>query len=133
MGGSSSSRSSSSNYSSIDNSYHELNATEEYDDSFNTDNSKNYEDSFNTYTDHGALEVAESLVSNSLDLAQMSIESVGEREQMALNAVTSIGQSALSHVASSYKESDAETMQTIFKYSAITAAVISAAILLKGK
>ena len=105
MGGSSSSKSSSSNYSSIDNSYHETNTT----------------------TDFGALEIAESITTNAIDLANYSLESVGEREAQALNSMALFGESAMSHVANSYKESDAETMQTIFKYSAIAAAVIGVA------
>lgn len=105
MGGSSSSKSSSSNYSSIDNSYHETNTT----------------------TDHGALEVAKSISTNAMDLANYSLESVGVREAQALNAMADFGESAMTKVANSYKESDAETMQAIFKYSAVAAAVIGVA------
>jgi hypothetical protein len=111
MGGSSSSSSSSSNYSSIDNSL-----------------TQNY-----NYTDAGAIEAGENIAVSALDLANSSIESVGKREAQALTAMQDFGENAMSLVANSYKESDAETMQSIFKYSAITAAVIASAYLLKGK
>lgn len=111
MGLFSSSRSSSKNYSYVDNSYTET----------------------HTYTDAGAIEAGKGIAETALDLARFSVESVGSREAMALQAMEDYGNNALEKVAQSYQESDAETMQTIFKYTAITAAVVGVAFMLKGK
>lgn len=125
MGGSSSSSNATSNYSSVDNSI--------------------------TYTDLGAIEAGTSVSLEAMELAKNSLDSMALSNDsafefgskafdfsdgqtgMALQAMQDFGNNALEKVADSYQESDAQTMQEIFKYSAITAGIFAAAIVMRGK